>query len=194
MHRLLALAVALPLAAAAPGAAQEATPMGSAAPPDAAECRVAPRPIEDFRALLGTPVPPTPETFAAPAGDPADPAVVEGVLATVRELLACHNAGDFQRQAALYTDAGFVEDFRGLAEDDVAAIATPSPGFLPPLRLVTVRDVVVLDDGRVGAVVVTFTSEVERDDYLFLVEQDGRYLVDHFVDEYVPSVAGTPTP
>jgi hypothetical protein len=43
-------------------------------------------------------------------------------------------------------------------------------------------------------VVVTFTSEVERDDYLFLVEQGGRYLVDHFVDEYVPSVAGTPTP
>ena len=60
MHRLLALAVALPLAAAAPGAAQEATPMGSAAPPDATECRVAPRTIEDFRALLGTPVPPTP--------------------------------------------------------------------------------------------------------------------------------------
>ena len=102
--------------------------------------------------------------------------------------------GEYQRQAALYTDAGFVEDFRGLAEDDVAAIATPSPGVLPPLWLVTVRDVVVLDDGRVGAVVVTFTSEVERDDYLFFVEQGGRYLVDHFVDEYVPWGAGTPTP
>ncbi|MDP9364522.1 MAG: hypothetical protein M3Q10_09925 [Chloroflexota bacterium] len=198
---LLFVFLALVAAGDAPADAQDATP-GAALPvaPDPAECTVEPRPHSDFEALVGTPAPATPATFDPPRGEPADAETIAAVTATVRAALACANGLDFSRFAALYTDVGFREDFADPSGDDLAFLLA-TPQAVPEEERVTltdVRDVVVLDDGRVGAVVVySEPGEGEQGDYLIFAEEDGRYLIDLFVDEYdVPATpaAGTPAP
>jgi hypothetical protein len=55
------------------------------------------------------PAPPPPAALATPGmqlpeGEPADPATMAAVTATIREFVACDNAGDPRRQFAFYTD------------------------------------------------------------------------------------------
>lgn len=184
---------------------QAASLVATPASVDPTECRVAPRPAEDYAALaeappgvhlsvmLGTPIPsPTP-----PAGGvSADPVVVAAVTATARELTACVNAGVMGRMAALYTDRAFLWLFRGgyeeLSPEDiaqyVAAMGTVTP--LPPERyegIISVEDVQLLPNGLVTAVVQGFEGEA----LTYFAEEDGRYLID---TGFAWPLAGTPTP
>lgn len=189
-----ACAVAAPLLLGAGQAtAQNATPVAPSGSPTAAECAAEPRPLADFEALIGAPVPPTPATFEPPAGEPAEPDVAAAVTETMAGAIACFNTTDFPRFGGYYTDEGFREDF---VEDAAEFVEITRAGLrLPPefrIALVGVRDVVVLDDGRVGAVVAYDTSQGIVIDYVLFVVEDGRYLIDFFVDEYDGDGTGTP--
>ena len=204
------LAILVPLPAASVATTQDATPVALPQPivPDPAECTVAPRPVEFFEQFLATPGTGAAASPAAspvptdlPAGEPADPETVEAVTATVRQILACLNAGDTRRAASLFTDDYFARLFAQsgrLPPEQLAAIAgTPvaAPGLARTL-LLAVRAVRVLADDRVGAIVVTDDPVAPpagpQAAFVVFAEQDGRWLVDEPIRD-LGSVA-TPTP
>lgn len=92
-----------------------------------------------------------------PQGETASQEMTDIVVAIERKLAACINDEDALRAAALLTDAAaadLLEDIRS-NQNQPAGAATPDP-LLNEVRLtlLAVRDVRVLDDGRLGAVVV----------------------------------------
>src|SRR4051794_23651910 len=96
--------------AATPAVAQDASPAAGAS---GTACSVEPRAVEELVGLyfspegtpLATPTATTVESEAElPQGDPVDPAVEQAVNATVTELIACFDAGQYARAFALMTD------------------------------------------------------------------------------------------
>src|SRR5688500_4779671 len=178
------------------GRAQDATPP-SGSIPEPAECQVEPRPTEDLMALwagfatpeagdaVASPDAGTPFT-GLPAGEPADAETIDAVTATVREVFACFNAGDFVRSFSLYTD-NLVQSFGpelGMSAEDARTFlegetATPVPED-QRIVLISVTNVVVMDDGRVGAIVVSNDPTVEPEGaetaLVSFVEENGRWL------------------
>ncbi|MDF3042774.1 MAG: hypothetical protein K0Q71_5480, partial [Thermomicrobiales bacterium] len=100
----LSLCQASVLAQGTPAAADPNVPA-----PD--ECQIAlPETIEfpadSMRPVAATPRPIITEAetpFAPPAGEPADEETVAAITATVRESIACRNAGDFARMLVFFT-------------------------------------------------------------------------------------------
>ena len=156
---ILALVIACGLSTGSVVFAQEATPAGEVI--DASECQVEPRASEELEQIAGAA--PEDGAEATPAiseiggltGEPADEAVVEGVTATYRELVACLNAGDYLRIYALYTDE-YVQRTLAEGEQDIEELeATPAADETGSTALVSVGKVRQLDDGRVAARVET---------------------------------------
>jgi len=201
-----AIAVVLMLALGARGGpatvtAQEATAVGTPAAARPVECRVAPRPLPPPTATpleIVTPPPAQPTPFAVPDGSLADAETARAIEAVARESVACRNAGDFPRAYALFTDR-FVAALLGppdtLDPDLLARLALP-PTPVPRaerLTLDSVTEVRSLADGRVGAIIVTRNAEQVYADYLYFVDQDGRWLIDERV--FLADMdAVTPTP
>jgi hypothetical protein len=208
MRRLFCVSVAvivLAVLSATVAVAQDATPaavLGEAIDP--AECTVEALPTDEMVALwfqendAGTPVVATPEpapdmfpeSVPVPLGEPADAATVAAVTATVREVIACFNAGSFVRAFALYSEA-LQQQFGPEPEDTVADVQAflempdePLPAD-EQTRLVAVTDVSVMADGRVGAFVVLDDPQGPPDGaetaLLLLVQGDDRWLVDAIV-------------
>lgn len=212
MPRLSAIAVAFVLGSAitggvaSPSGAQEATPVAELVTPDPAVCQVAPRPAESLAAFIGTPpagaatpVGAAPAPFVPPAGTPADAATVAGVTATAEELFACYNANDLARVVALFTDDYLRRSFaaEGVTADALRLFAAP-PEARPAAEweAISVRDVRLLPDGRVGALLVgrnPATDPPDFADFTVFVERDGRYLIDDVVLLSAEAVA-TPAP
>jgi hypothetical protein len=185
------------------GATQGAIPAPFPTAPDPAECTVAPRPIEDVVAVVGTPVAgaaapvaASPTPFAVPAGTPADPATTEAAVATLRQVFACTNAGDFLRVYALFTD-DFVRDFFAGTPitPEVEAFLTAPPQPLPADQqrvIVRVGEVLLLADGRVGVPIVLdepSDPRTEEPDYAILELVGGRWLVDEIHEDPAASAA-----
>lgn len=190
MIAFLLLAGFVPMAAAA----QESSPVDDFVSPDPAACRVTPRTLDDLRGFLPSPADEgTPSAIAAPPspvppeGVPADPEIVEAITAVTYELYACLNANDFLRVFALYTDGYMTRSFvsEDIAPEAIDLFGTPIPAEPADKRTsVAVRDVQVLDDGRIGALVVSRSPYADGADvptYYIFVEQEGRYLVDDIV-------------
>lgn len=101
--------------------------------------------------------PPVPVGIALPTGEPADPATVAAVTATVRRFVACANARDVGRMYALVSDAFLRQSFGNQPTTEaVAAYLAATPPARPAdqrTELVAVRSVRVLADGRIGALV-----------------------------------------
>ena len=212
--RLLSLAALLFLAfpltlGTARATAQDATPVALPVTPDPAHCRVAPRSRDEVLALLaGTPVaaaspaPGHPASVATedqlPAGEPADPATIAGVVATAYELIACNNAGDFARVFAFYTDDLIRRVFGGdpalAAQVGPALAATPAPMAATRTELLDVRGVRVLADGRVGAVIEDRNPQRTAVFFMVFVRAGDRWLVDGQIDVQAAATppAGTP--
>lgn len=185
-------------------AAERSTPVF----PDPSACTVTPRPIDDFRALAeGSPQrrsfpPGSPIAIPLDEGEPADPATVAAITATVREWIACGNAGDGLRVPAFYTDRllrdAFVPPDGEYAWDpDFDAMettpATPRPEG-ERVSVLAVRDVRLLPDGRVRAQLEIGLPPSVDDAFstvVTLAEENGRYLLDEINDD--PAL-GTPTP
>jgi hypothetical protein len=163
-----AAAIMLSLAGISSLSAQEASPTADLSP-NADECTREPRTVEELQAVYGEPVEEgageatslamqaTPAILELPVGTPADDATVEAVTLVIRQQFACFNAGDHLRGLAGVTDEFLVSQV-GLAlfDKDFVAMLESEPVALPEedqTQLLDVRDVVVYEDGRVGALV-----------------------------------------
>lgn len=169
------------------------------------ECVSEPREQAEIDAILasGEPVQVLPDGLPVPLGVPADEAIQLQVGATVRELLACLNAGDAQRGASLFSESGLRVFYGAPAADDSAEEQAPAGTPTPRseeqwLSLRTVTDVSVLEDGRVGAFVVLDDPLVRgprAQTLLFVfVEGDGRWVIDGVLGFSLIAPRGTPTP
>lgn len=180
--------------------AQDASPAAAESqpvPPE--ECQVERRSFDSLpNPSLATPdvaTEATPAIFTLPEGTPADQQTVDAVTAAIRESLACGNAGDTLRLFTTLTDS-YIASL--LVNAGLPAMSSAIYDFLATpiaapveiqVALVSVDDVQVLLDGRVGAVVVTSDTEVTRN-FVVLVERDGRYLLDRVTP--IPDGAETP--
>lgn len=170
-----------------PALAQEASPAAGEVI-DPAECQVEPLSDEFLSQLAGTPqstagatpeVAGSPEAFTQPQGEPAGDAEIEAVTMTVREVVACLNAADYRRVYALYTEDYLLGTLVGGSID--LAQATPQPDQAPSqTALVGVSDVVVLEDGRLGARVELATGPEALRVMLYSVfaQVGDRWLID----------------
>lgn len=167
--------------------------LGTATPVSPTVCTVAPRSSDDVAMLftappglmrsgmLGTPVatPVLPE-----GGHPAERETVQQVTATVREAVACLNAGDLLRLFSLYSPTYFLDVWGGIDGPNLSdaaiaariqALASPVPQpYDQHLTLIAVQDVRVSPDGRVLATVITDRG---RSRTVFVPAGD-RYLID----------------
>lgn len=183
------------MAAGGAGAMAQATPTAAEVDiPDPKACEVEPRSYPFFAENTEPHRPATPvplesapvEPLAIPTGEAPDDETVEAITATVRESLACRNANDFLRAYALFTDDMLVSLFGGPAtvDPDIQAIIADESVKSVPRRqrvaLIAIENMVVLPDGRVGAVVETVNFNQTFRDYLIFVEdpESGRWLID----------------
>jgi hypothetical protein len=202
MPRLTAL---LPLCLvallAAPAAAQEASPSAELGPPAASDCIVVPRSDAEIAALAGTPAasngtPTTEEPMALPEGEAADAATAAAITDTLRQTVACAEAGDLNRLLALYSD-DYISRYILAAEPVPIVPGQPRPTTgtrpaTPPAsadRTPVVRDVRAQPDGRVVALVGSADPQAGTD-VVFFVRSGDRWLI----DEVHPAAATAGTP
>jgi hypothetical protein len=177
------------------------------------ECQVAPRAADEIGAVLaldGEGVPaPAYTTITPPLGEIASAETEVAVHEVARELLACFNAGDIARAAALMTDNGIQRAYWGLTINPESRETTRTRLAGQPVpretetfaRLLTVTDASTLPDGRVAAFVVInepLLPPAGAETLLFVfANQDGQWLIDDWIDfSIVPADFGaeaTPT-
>ncbi len=217
MQRWRGLLVA-PVAAlmlAAPIMAQDGTPTpgsDSTRNVDASECVIEPRAYDDIATILdlngaGIPQPPA-TTITPPLGTVVDAETDAAVKDIARQVLACFNAGDIPRAAALMTDNGVMRSYWGLTIDEenrelartrLAAPAEPRAEEVY-IRLITITDGSTLPDGRVAAFVILNEPLLPPngpETLLFIfANQDGTWKVDDYIDFSIvpPSYGSEATP
>jgi len=186
---VLISAIVLILAISTGGSAAprpQATPPAGQDVPGPDECTIAPRTLPLLAATSAAP-PATQQTpFATPAGEPASDEIARAITATVRESLACRNAGDFLRAYALFSDRFLQERFSGedAISPELARALEETPVAVPVARqlaLIEISGIQLLADERAGALVLTSNAEEAFADYLFFVRVDDRWLIDQVV-------------
>jgi hypothetical protein len=112
---------------------------------------------------------------------------MDGVTETVREAIACTNAGETRRVLSLFSDNRVRAFFAGRGaptSEEIGAVlelpATPV-AEAAQLELVSVTDPRGLPNGGVGALVETRSGETTFVDFVYFVEQDGRWLIEDSV-------------
>lgn len=218
MRRLMLPIAGLAISAtlAVPALAQDATPEGeggrdSARVIDPAECTVEPMAADDLYAVLGLDeseaLSPSTTNLDVPLGEPAPNDVRTAIAETARQWIACLNASDNLRIAALLTDTGAVDYFgdqsaldEATAEQTRGFLAGPAEARDPSgrIRYIALTDASILDDGRAVAFVVLNEpvlppSGPETLLLVFSQQDDDRWLIDGFIDfTIVPPTAATP--
>jgi hypothetical protein len=200
---------------AIPAVAQDASPAAGAG---GTACTTEPRDVGELISFYfspeGTPLAtPTATTVKSeaqlPQGEPVDPAVEEAVNATVTELIACFDAGQYARAFALMTDdmarqfgpdvsnpnEDTPEEVRALLEAQLAGTPVVDEPGMEQGASTDVgrgRDIRLLDDGRVGGVWTIGGDAV----FIVLEHQAGRWLIDDVIDvpENDVATSGTPAP
>ncbi|MDQ3412101.1 MAG: hypothetical protein M3509_08265 [Chloroflexota bacterium] len=187
---LVALALLLVIASGASAAlAQDATPIAGTC--DAPELPPGtPTPMEDME-MGGPPAddatptggdatptgddagPPMAEASPMPEGTPADAATAERVTAAIANPIACYNAGDYLGVGALFTPAGLMDEFGTANPYDLDFFLSGGP----PLALLAVDDVQVLDDGRFSADVLSSFGGTQLNRERWLLVESGDYLL-----------------
>jgi hypothetical protein len=189
--------------------AQDASPAAGSA--SGSTCTVAPRSADELATLWfgaeGTPPaappghPPAQSAADLPKGEPADEQTAAAVSATLHEVFACFDAGQYARAFALTTDNAtmqFGPDLSDPSEDSPEEVVAHLEGQIAGTPIAgeetgqqtfisEPREARVLDDGRVGAI---FESNGETIFALF--EQRGDWwLLDDFI--FVMGPGATPT-
>ena len=157
-----------------------------ASTPAPSTCQTEPVPIERLAALLATPIASTPLADQVLEGTPPDDDIAHAVEETILEVFACLNAGEPLRAYGLYTDNYLRAILAHETPETLRSLATPSPADRDEWTTVlAIRDIRLLDDGRVYATVILDPAliPVEKTFGFFLIEQDGRWLVDDVLDE-----------
>lgn len=206
---LVVLAGLLPATLAAQGATPAATPDI----PAATECTIDPLEPMDLLALAqggvssdlleATPIP----EASLPDGPPANEEEMEGITATVRELVACANAREPLRLVALLTDdfkialAGAALGLQGEAPEDLEArfpvpIALEDIEPIEEVAMIPVRDGRLLVDGRVAAILEPTVEGIDQPLAFYVTFElvDGRWLIDDLTIIEPAEEPGTPTP
>ncbi len=187
--------------------AQDATPesqLGSRSiTPE--ECVVEPLSAEDVGAVLGADEELASITFQVPLGEGVDIETEDRIVETVRSVIACLNAGDYLRGAALSTDNGARVLFGGLAANGPEAlqerlaeepVVRTEAGYI---RLIAITDAAALPDGNLSAfVVINEPTRLPRgqETLLFIFsEVDGQLLFDNLIGftTIPPEDLATPT-
>jgi hypothetical protein len=192
------------------GVAQEATPAAAdGLSTDPSVCQVEPRATEDLLAIwYGTDATDT-TAFELPAGDqmlsavpapigePVDAETAATITAVIVEAFACFNAGDFARAMAHASDSAVLQLFGpepGLPRSDAEAFLGFPPEPFPAgeqARIIAITDVSMMLDGRIGAIVVSDDPVTEpagiETEFLVLVDEDGRWVVDEYLEFTVPT-------
>jgi hypothetical protein len=155
------------------------------------ECRATPRDLATLQDLAEEAAAlPLASPIALPAGGEAvGDETVAAITATVREALACFNAGAYLQAFALYSDGYFVRLFAAVGPYDQSVLdflaAAPVPRAEEErLALLGVRETRRLAAGRVGAVVEVAdptTPGVEGRSFVIFVQANGRWLIDDVV-------------
>lgn len=131
----------------------------------------------------------------AATGPPAQ-GVIDGVLATLTQFWACNNAGNRPAMVAVFTAQG-IADLYGIdlelddAELRAVVAASLTPGEPRPVEELSGIDgivsIVMLDDGRVAALVVNTDPRVAGGaqvlDLVIMVNQGGSYMIDSFIGD-----------
>ena len=184
--------------------AQDATP----APLGAADCTVDPIDPDAYSAAIAaaTPAPPLPVT--ATGGTPADDATVAAVTDTMRQSIACTNAGDLGRLLALI-DPSYAPTILGVPNNQVdaavqaaaetSAVAASSTPLVDDLdgtslqsTLLSVTDIVVLPEvffnGQVSAQVAIDRPDIATVTATVYLRQEGdRYIITNYVYQTIPA-------
>ena len=202
----LALALVLTIGAAGPALAQSdaASPTSETRRINPEECVSEPRPYDEIATTLeldgdGIPAPARTQ-ISPPLGELADAATASAIGDAARHVIACFNAGDIPRGAALMTDNGLQRVFWGLTIDqenrDLAQVRIPGPPerradeFL--IRITAVTDVTMLPDGRAAAFVVMSEPLLPpggAETMLFVfANEDGTWLLDDLIDFTIVSL------
>lgn len=118
-------------------------------------------------------------------GEAADDATVNGVSETVAQLTACANANKTNASWALTTD-DYIRRYIESGREPSEATATSVVSMVRPAELEApmpeIRNVVVLDDGRVGAEIrPSFDAAQGSYDYFVFVQQGDEWLIDEAV-------------
>jgi hypothetical protein len=176
---------------------QQATPAAELGPPTPAECQIAPRSEAEIAALAATPVatPAAAEPAALPEGEAADAATIAEIMRTLREVIACSQAGDLGRLLALYTSEYITREV--LAAEPLPIVPGHRPAGTPqppsPPAVIDLTPVILearrLPDGRVAAL-VTIAEPGSPVDVVWFQHVGDRWLI----DEIRPAVLGPGTP
>jgi hypothetical protein len=170
--------------------AQESTPVpaGEVVLPE--ECTTAARPVTFLADLIATPVAARPTISEWPAGQPADEAATAAFTEIARELTACSNTGDILRALALYGDdylRSALNPVGALTPEEATSLLAP---YATPLamsvdgmiHLVEVKNIQVLDDGRISGLVVTDGGPSDlpglTTDLLIIAQTDDGWIID----------------
>jgi hypothetical protein len=178
--------------------AQDATAEVELATPSAGQCTVVPRAVDEIEALVGdiddatveveleTPNADaaTPTPFDAPDGTPLPPGeTATAITETVTQFYACQNANDPLRLFALMTDDYVVRVVESGTIDPAAFanIGTPATEMVASEQAtIAVNGIVEIESGVYGVNVVGVAGESgeEFTDYLIVIQDGDRYLID----------------
>ena len=176
--------------------AQEASPVAS--PAAAVACDVEPRSADELLAFWyaddgtqrgsATPMADdgTEGSIIIPIGEPADEATAAAVTLVLQQVFACFDAGDALRAYALFTDdlATLFGPEPGTPRADAEAFLS-SPGIDEESgvsAILAISNIMLLDDGRVGAFAVDRTDGVDSTAYVILEHVDDQWLVDEVIE------------
>jgi hypothetical protein len=156
------------------------------------DCTIEPRSTEEYERILATPVASDPTiNHPGDSGTPADPAVVDAVTETMRQVVACNPLDAPDRHYALYSPAmlRFLSSSGSfdLSElSDTGAERADSSGNRPAGQLY-IGEVTEFPDGRAGAWIVAH-GEIA---HVTFVNVNGQWLVDSWDDS---AMNATPVP
>ncbi len=172
--------------------AQNATPIA----PEPALCTLTPPTIEELAMYAASPVAEAPASAEAtpavvlPAGEPVDDATRAAVEQSMIVNVACLNTGSTLMAMAAYSDTALADLVAGAGAITQAQYDSLATAQAIPEEQWTVihefQDMVALPDGRVAAIIVgdnqADDSEPASATLFYLVEQDGHWYIDDFVN------------
>lgn len=131
-----------------------------------------------------------------PSGEPATRAEAEGALSAIRIAIACFNAGSFGAVLAMFSEQGITQLMLGTGQFQAKSMTTEeieqTIAFFAPIidapatpiavtertRLTEIRDVLLLEDGRILITTVGFSNIGEGLAFFILSEGDDHWEID----------------
>lgn len=160
------------------------------------ECAIEPRSLNAYISILATPYALGNEAVnhrGDRTGNPASPIQIEGIVETMRQLVACGRFGSSLYQVfSVYSEAQlrFLASIGQVDQESIIEAANDAQdgGNSPPFTSeILIAEPEQFDDGRVGAWISSY-GEIA---YVTFVNEGGQWLIDFWDDSAPPA---TPTP